>query len=204
VRIQASTAISREKTFEDGSVVLAMLVDYPAAEVRNEMFRCPTEVKTFCSKMYSDVAPKTASGRKRQRKRGAGRLLNWGELLVSHPAELRAFAEKLHAMCEAGEDTASGAGTESLNKQAAAKGYDVSTPAEAVASRKRVAGDNGATCHVTSFERNGTTWTKAPRFASGMPTDTPAGRKAQKEREEALFKAMEAREAARLASDAKA
>jgi hypothetical protein len=109
--------------------VLAQLAGREPAEVRTEMYSNPgkvrdqaalelsvlappkltlrmwrTQVRMFCSKMFGEVS-KAQTGKKLRRTHGAGRLLNWEELAVSHTGVLRQFAQELHTACVAGEDS---------------------------------------------------------------------------------------------------
>ena len=90
-----------DKVRDQAGLELSVLAP-PKPKLTLRMWR--TQVRMFCSKMFGEVS-KAQTGKKLRRTHGAGRLLNWEELAVSHTGVLRQFAQELHTACVAGEDS---------------------------------------------------------------------------------------------------
>ena len=90
-----------DKVRDQAALELSVLAP-PKPKLTLRMWR--TQVRMFCSKMFGEVS-KAQTGKKLRRTHGAGRLLNWEELAVSHTGVLRQFAQELHTACVAGEDS---------------------------------------------------------------------------------------------------
>ena len=102
MRIQASAAKTREMTYGDGSEAMAAVTGRSAAEIEREMNCSRDVVRAWCTHMLAQLS-KAETGTARRKSHGAGRHLDWTELVTSHPSELRALADELHRAHEAGE-----------------------------------------------------------------------------------------------------
>ena len=109
MRIQASAAKTREVTYGDGSKAMAAVTGRSAAEIEREMNCSRDVVRAWCTCMLAQLS-KAETGTARRKSHGAGRDLDWTELVTSHPSELRALADELHRAYEAGETPSQCAG----------------------------------------------------------------------------------------------